>query len=263
MSAFRDVLSRSKRIIAVAGAGLSAASGIPTFRGARGMWRKYDAISLATPAAFKENPSRVWQFYHYRRTEALQAQPNAAHHALAMRALDAAAHNLGSTAPTDGPGSVLLEMHGRLFDVVCTAYNCRHRELNFSNPICPALAGTEDLMEAGVVEPDVPLSDPPMCSKCGALAQPGVVWFTEVPHYMDQIYLDKIEELVDAADLCIVVGTSYTVHPAASFASMVQVGGGKVAVFNIDHSDGDDRADFLLLSPCEETLPKALGITMS
>ncbi|KAF7985220.1 hypothetical protein HWV62_7856 [Athelia sp. TMB] len=67
MEAFGKVLASSKKIIAVAGAGLSAASGIPTFRGAGGMWRRYDAMSLATPKAFHRNPSRVWQFYHYRR----------------------------------------------------------------------------------------------------------------------------------------------------------------------------------------------------
>ena len=66
MDAFRKVLSESKNIIGVAGAGLSAASGIPTFRGAGGLWRKFDAISLATPEAFEASPNRVWQFYHYR-----------------------------------------------------------------------------------------------------------------------------------------------------------------------------------------------------
>jgi NAD-dependent deacetylase sirtuin 5 len=67
MSAFTQILNSSKNILAIAGAGLSAASGIPTFRGAGGLWRNFDAVSLATPEAFKDNPSRVWQFYHYRR----------------------------------------------------------------------------------------------------------------------------------------------------------------------------------------------------
>ncbi|KAG7089152.1 hypothetical protein E1B28_010858 [Marasmius oreades] len=73
MQAFQATLSASKNIIAVAGAGLSAASGIPTFRGLGGLWRKYDAIELATPRAFRANPSRSWQFYHYRREAALRA----------------------------------------------------------------------------------------------------------------------------------------------------------------------------------------------
>ncbi|TFK56053.1 DHS-like NAD/FAD-binding domain-containing protein [Heliocybe sulcata] len=280
MASFSVVLSQSKHIIAVAGAGLSAASGIPTFRGAGGLWRKYDAISLATPEAFQENPSRVWQFYHYRREKALKCQPNAAHTALAafsnkqirdavapestftlitqnvdglsQRALD----SMPSTADSEDPQPKMLEMHGRLFDVICTKPGCRHRELNFTSPIVPALAGTEDLMEAGAVEPDIPLSDLPRCSKCGSPARPGVVWFGERPHY-----LGVIGKLVRQADLCLVVGTSSTVYPAAGYAAEVQRHGGKVAVFNLDRSEGDEDADFLFLGPCEQTLPAALALS--
>ncbi|EMD41050.1 hypothetical protein CERSUDRAFT_111620 [Gelatoporia subvermispora B] len=285
MSAFTEVLKRSKNIIAVAGAGLSAASGIPTFRGTGGMWRKYDAMSLATPEAFHANPSRVWQFYHYRREKALSAQPNAAHLALAAFSVPSLRHQISPDASftlitqnVDGLSQrslnsvvatkpvlgeelqatsqpVMLEMHGRLFDVVCTARGCGHRSLDFSSPICAALAGTEELVEKGVIEPEIPLEDLPRCSKCGALARPGVVWFGEQPHHMDAII-----KLVDEADLCLVVGTSSTVYPAAGFASEVQDHDGNVAVFNLDRSEGDETADFLFLGPCEETLPKALGL---
>ncbi|OCH94259.1 DHS-like NAD/FAD-binding domain-containing protein [Obba rivulosa] len=260
-------------------------TGIPTFRGAGGMWRKYDAMSLATPEAFHDNPSRVWQFYHYRREKALNAQPNPAHLALAAFSLPSIRHRVAPessftlvTQNVDGLSQraldstlaakpefteeiqtadqpIILEMHGRLFDVVCTARTCRHRELNFSSPVCAALQGTETLVEQGVIEPDVPLDDLPRCSKCGALTRPGVVWFGEQPQHMD-----AITELVDKADLCLVVGTSSTVYPAAGFAYQVKENGGKVAVFNLDRSEGDHMADFLFLGPCEETLPKALGL---
>ncbi|KZT04968.1 DHS-like NAD/FAD-binding domain-containing protein [Laetiporus sulphureus 93-53] len=283
MLAFKRVLRSSKHIMAVAGAGLSSASGIPTFRGAGGMWRKYDAMSLATPTAFPDNPSRVWQFYHYRREKALKAQPNAAHDALArfsfpsvrdriapsstftlitqnvdglsQRALNAASSALGIPIPEDAIQPVMLEMHGRLFDVVCTAYDCQHREANFDSPICPALAGTEELVEKGVIEPDIPPSELPRCRKCGALARPGVVWFEEVPHHMKKIY-----ELVEKTDLCLVVGTSSTVYPAAGLAYEVKEHGGKVAIFNLDRSRGDDQSDFVFLGPCEKTLPEALSV---
>ncbi|EPQ59536.1 DHS-like NAD/FAD-binding domain-containing protein [Gloeophyllum trabeum ATCC 11539] len=286
MASFSRVLSKSKHIIAVAGAGLSAASGIPTFRGAGGFWRKYDAISLATPEAFRNNPSRVWQFYHYRREKALQCEPNPAHMALAAfsnkqirevlaprstftlitQNVDGLSRRALDSIPSSVPGididagaidsqPVLLEMHGRLFDVVCTSSACGHRELNFTSPIVPALAGTEKFVEAADIEPEIPTTDLPRCSKCGALARPGVVWFGEVPHY-----LDVISKLVDKADLCIVVGTSSTVYPAAGYASEVQDHGGKVAVFNLDRSEGDEDADFLFLGPCEKTLPAALGL---
>ena len=104
---------------------------------------------------------------------------------------------------TDGRPA-LLEMHGRLFDVMCTV--CDHHELNFTSPICKALEGTELLVEKNEMEPDIPLEDLPRCSRCGSLARPGVVWFEEVPYH-----LSEIDQLVDEADLCLVIGTSSTV----------------------------------------------------
>ena len=83
MESFRICLKSSNRILALLGAGLSAASGLPTFRGAGGLWRNHDAVNLATPEAFEEDPALVWQFYSYRRHMALQAKPNRAHYALA------------------------------------------------------------------------------------------------------------------------------------------------------------------------------------
>ncbi|THH33704.1 hypothetical protein EUX98_g394 [Antrodiella citrinella] len=266
MQAFQNVLKSSKHIIVVAGAGLSAASGIPTFRGAGGFWRKYGAISLATPKAFKRNPSRVWQFYHYRREKARAAVPNAAHYALAAFSVESIRHIIapGSTftlitqnvdglsqhaldkvygslptPPVPPEQPVLLEMHGRLFEVACTSGNDEHTVFDPSSPVCEALRGTELLMEENAIEPNIKLADLPRCKTCGALARPGVVWFEEVPRYMD-----KIDDLVEKADLCIVVGTSSTVQPAASYASEVQEYGGKVAVFNLER----------------KTLPKALGL---
>lgn len=83
LESFQNHLRYSDRVLALCGAGLSAASGLPTFRGAGGLWRSYDSVSLATPEAFADNPGLVWQFYSYRRHMALQAEPNPAHYALA------------------------------------------------------------------------------------------------------------------------------------------------------------------------------------
>ncbi|KAJ3478164.1 hypothetical protein NLI96_g9948 [Meripilus lineatus] len=280
MEAFREVLRSSKRIIAIAGAGLSAASGlsseeseslemltysfdtplgIPTFRGAGGMWRKYDSTSLATPEAFNESPSRVWQFYHYRREKALRAQPNGAHLALnvdglSQRAWDSYISTHEITPPKPAQPR-MLEMHGRLFEVKCTSANCGHAEMNFNSPICEALGGTEENVEAGTIEDDIPVEKLPRCSKCGELARPGVVWFGEMPQH-----LDVINELVRKADLCLVVGTSSTVYPAASYAYKVRRHKGKAAVFNLDKEAGTESADFLFLGPCEQTLPECLGL---
>jgi NAD-dependent SIR2 family protein deacetylase len=98
-------------------------------------------------------------------------------------------------------------MHGRLLDVLCTSEeSCGHSELVPRSPICAALGGTDKLVESGVIEPTIDPADLPHCTKCGALARPGVVWFGETPRH-----LPIIHKLVDQADLCLVVGTSSTV----------------------------------------------------
>ncbi|KLO15663.1 DHS-like NAD/FAD-binding domain-containing protein [Schizopora paradoxa] len=285
ISDFQKVLKSSKNIIALAGAGLSAASGIPTFRGTGGLWRKFDVISMATEDAFYENPSRLWQFYHYRREKANACKPNLAHYALAEFSLPYFRSQLGLakdskftliTQNVDGlskraleetctPEVIqsisedpahppMIEMHGRVNDVKCSSPKCGHIEFNPASPICPALDGTEAFVDEDI-EKTIAEDDLPRCSKCKALARPGVVWFGEVPYD-----LEKIDDLVEEADLCIVVGTSSTVYPAAGYAAEVQAHGGKVAVFNLERSAGDKKANFLFLGPCEETLPSCLGI---
>ncbi|KII92537.1 hypothetical protein PLICRDRAFT_103520 [Plicaturopsis crispa FD-325 SS-3] len=272
-----SAIRESKNIVAVAGAGLSAASGLPTFRGAGGLWRSYNAISLATPEAFNENPSRVWQFYHMRREAALRAAPNAAHLALAAlqiperlrviapsatftlitqnvdglspRALQQVRSTLEGTSASTA--HLLYEMHGRILDTICTG--CGDREANLNSPICPALAGTEGILGQDAQEPVIPLEDLPRCQKCGSLLRPGVVWFGEMP-----LYLDSIDEIVEKADLALIVGTSATVYPAAGYAEQVKENGGKVAIFNLERTEGDNSADFLFLGPCETTLPQVL-----
>ncbi|KAF9653610.1 DHS-like NAD/FAD-binding domain-containing protein [Thelephora ganbajun] len=286
IQAFREVVKSSQNIIVIAGAGLSAASGIPTFRDGGGLWRKYEAKNLATPRAFAKDPSRVWQFYHMRREKARGAEPNAAHMTIAAlsvketlryicpnaesftlitqnvdglsrRALDQLTKTLASKKifekVTSEPQSI-IEMHGRLFDTICK--RCRHREANYNSPICAALEGTEVIVERQEQEPDIPLSDLPRCTQpdCGGLLRPGVVWFEEIPHH-----LQEIDEIVQKADLAIVVGTSSTVYPAAGYAFEVAEHGGTVAVFNLDRSDGDSEADYLFLGPCAETLPQILA----
>ncbi|KAF8974601.1 DHS-like NAD/FAD-binding domain-containing protein [Flammula alnicola] len=285
MNAFREQIRSSKHIIAIAGAGLSAASGIPTFRGAGGIWRKYDAISLATPDGFKKSPSLVWQFYHYRRQTVLRAKPNNAHLALSAFALSSirneivpdstftlitqnvdglstrADQEIAAKNPTAANASEtpnLIEMHGRLFDVLCTSEECGQVDFITKSPICEALSGTEELVERRTIDPEIDLRKLPRCSKCGSLARPGVVWFDEIPHW-----LEEIDVLVANADLCLVIGTSSTVYPAASYALEVKKHGGKVAVFNLERSKGDGKADYLFLGPCEETIPQALGLSVA
>lgn len=164
----------------------------------------------------------------------------------------------------------LLEMHGRLFDVQCTS--CDRIEFDTSSPICEGLRGSEQQVERQEFK-QIPLDDLPRCKKCGSLARPGVVWFGEQPQH-----LDIVDELVEKADLCLVVGTSsqvseipcllcaetespLQVYPAAGYSHVVKDNGGKVAVFNFERTWGDCSADFLFLGPCEKLLPKALGLS--
>ncbi|KAF8341488.1 DHS-like NAD/FAD-binding domain-containing protein [Cantharellus anzutake] len=272
---FRDTLKHSKHTIVVCGAGLSAASGIPTFRGAGGLWRTFNAISLATPQAFDRDPSVVWQFYHYRREVALAASPNRAHNILASLSL--------SSSPFRGPGSsfkvitqnvdglsinaalavsnptealdAIIQMHGSILSTTCM--DCDHEEENRSSPICEALGSQELSLESSLPLGNIPLVDLPHCTRegCNGLLRPAVVWFGEEPRRMNEI-----NELVDNADLCIVVGTSSTVYPAAGFAFAVKENGGKVAIFNLERTPGDDEADWLFLGPCEDTLFTAVGL---
>jgi NAD+-dependent protein deacetylase sirtuin 5 len=145
---FRQHLDKSTRILALLGAGLSASSGLPTFRGVGGLWRTHDAISLATPSAFRSDPTLVWQFYSYRRHMAMNAQPNRAHLALAELSRKkpdfmTLSQNVDGLSPrADHPASQLKLLHGSLFDVKCfNEESCGYIRTNdFTDPIVPALA---------------------------------------------------------------------------------------------------------------------------
>ncbi|KAH7921896.1 sirtuin [Leucogyrophana mollusca] len=291
--AFRAAIKSAKTVIILAGAGLSAGSGIPTYRGADGLWIKQDPKKLATPEGFKADASAIWQFYHSRRDTCLQAQPNAAHTFLASLSIPSVCERLlPSLSDNEKPplfitqnfdslstralealheeGKLsdeeikiakerLIEMHGSVFRTICT--DCKHVKFTYDTPLCPALASTEE--EGGDVEDvkKIPLAELPRCGgtswngrsnrygSCGGLLRPGVVWFGEVPEG-----LGEIARKLNWAELLIVVGTSSLVHPAASFQKTVRDRRGKVAVFNLNRSEGDDLADFLFLGPCEETL---------
>lgn len=129
------------------GAGLSASSGLPTFRGSGGLWRNYDAMDLATPDAFQNDPSLVWQFYSYRRHAALRAKPNKGHYALAELARRRPGQFLTLTQNVDGlsaraqhPQEDLLCLHGDLFTVKCTSFMCSYKQEGvLDDPLTPAL----------------------------------------------------------------------------------------------------------------------------
>uniref|UniRef100_A0A3Q3X8S9 NAD-dependent protein deacylase sirtuin-5, mitochondrial n=1 Tax=Mola mola TaxID=94237 RepID=A0A3Q3X8S9_MOLML len=260
---FSKIFSKAKNIAIITGAGVSAESGVPTFRGEGGYWRKWQAQSLATPEAFSRNPSRVWEFYHYRREVMLTKHPNAAHLALAEcegrlskqgREVTVITQNIDELHRRAGSKNV-LEIHGSLFKTRCMS--CGHEEANYKSPICAALKGK------GAPDPDredanIPVLQLPRCDQagCKGLLRPAVVWFGES---LDSDIITRAEKVLDNCDLCLVVGTSSVVYPASMFAPQVAARGVPVAEFNLEKTPATMHFRFHFQGPCGTTLPPALA----
>jgi NAD-dependent deacetylase len=190
IQAIRDLRPRS--VAVMTGAGVSADSGIPTFRGAGGLWRNFRAEDLATPEAFRRDPELVWEWYEWRRGLIRDARPNAAHEALA-RLPDATivTQNVDGLHTRAGSRDV-VELHGNIFRVLCV------RE------------GKPRMHEAAFA------AVPPHC-ECGALLRPGVVWFGEA---LPEDAVARAVATIRRADLLLVIGTSGVVYPAAGFVAL-------------------------------------------
>lgn len=190
--AIRAILQhRPQRVVFFTGAGISADSGVPTFRGPDGLWRDYRAQDLATPEAFERNPLLVWQWYEWRRGIIRSAEPNVAHEALA-RVPDATVvtQNVDNLHARAGSRNI-IELHGNIFRVKCTRE--KHSYVH-----------------------DAPFAKlPPFC-ECGSVLRPDVVWFGEM--LPDDEAVSAMSAIRDA-DLLLVIGTSGVVYPAAGFVA--------------------------------------------
>ena len=199
-------------IVILTGAGMSAESGLGTFRDVDGLWTKYDLRDVATPEGFARDPGLVHGFYNARRANCLGAQPNAAHFALARLEEAHAGRVLIVTQNIDDlherAGSrAVWHMHGELLRAMCVA--CTHRW------DAPAEMAPEDA-----------------CPACGAAAtRPDVVWFGEFPYRMDEIYA-RLEQ----ADLFVSIGTSGNVYPAAGFVELAAGAGAVTLELNLEPS---------------------------
>ncbi|CAK7231810.1 hypothetical protein SCUCBS95973_008046 [Sporothrix curviconia] len=251
---------RSPRILALCGAGLSAASGLATFRGTTAaLWHTHDPMELATPEAFAADPGLVWRFYAYRRHTALAVKPNAGHYALAAlaRSLPTSSflcltQNVDGLSPrANHPPEGLRTLHGSLFSLRCVgppghedhAARCNYSvEDDFTEPLVPALAtAAEGVDETAAAGPDgkplplprIPAEELPQCPKCKSLLRPGVVWFGEA---LDKEMLKGVDQWVAAGkiDLMLVVGTSAEVYPAAGYIERARRAGAVVATINLD-----------------------------
>ncbi len=194
-------LTESDRVFVLTGAGISAESGIPTFRGVGGVWRNYRIEEVASPAAWRRDPQMVWEFYSWRRETALPCKPNAAHFALAKleeqigERLLVCTQNVDSLHEQAGSRRV-THIHGYLFESRC------ERECGR-----PPHADTNSYRT---------LAEIPRCP-CGGMLRPNICWFGEVPFHLDHVFT-----ALDRCTAFVCVGSSGVVEPAASFVRQVR-----------------------------------------
>ena len=225
----------AKKILVLTGAGISAESGVPTFRGADGLWQQYRAEELATPDAFAANPQLVWEWYDWRRGIINKAEPNAGHLAIAEMERIFPLFSL-ITQNVDGlhrraGNKKIIEIHGNLWQLRCVRDGRVREDLSVPLPVIP-----------------------PLC-ECGALLRPQVVWFGET---LDQGDLAQAYTLIEACDLLLVVGTSAVVQPVASFPVIAKQAGAVVIEVNMELTPLSRLADASLRGKAAEILPALL-----
>jgi NAD-dependent deacetylase len=226
-------LAEATSVAVLTGAGISAESGIPTFRGAGGLWKNNKPEDMATPEAFAKDPRLVWEWYDHRRQVIAQAQPNPAHKALVQLEIQKPrftliTQNVDGLHDLAGSGKI-LKLHGDLWRLRCTICGA-----NFPNRRVPL--------------PKIP----PHCA-CGGLARPGVVWFGEpLPEGM----MKEAEHAAAAAQGFLVIGTSAVVYPAASLVPYAKQSGAKVIEINTEQTGLSATVDCALHGPAGEILPQ-------
>jgi len=225
----------ARRIFILTGAGISAESGLGTFRDKDGLWAKFDPMKLATPEAFARDPARVHEFYNLRRKNLLDATPNAAHAALAELErslattggrLDIVTQNIDDLHEQAGSQNV-IHMHGELLKARCTA--------------CAAITPCREDIDASS-----------LCVACGAsnVMRPHVVWFGEMP-----LFMDVIDDALIAADVFVSIGTSGAVYPAAGYVAEARARGIPTLELNLEPSDTATVFDEARYGPASSVVP--------
>jgi NAD-dependent deacetylase len=225
------------KLFILTGAGVSAESGLGTFRdkSGTGLWARFDPMKLATPEAFARNPEQVQEFYNLRRRNLLEAKPNAAHEALARleaacdasgRAITLVTQNIDDLHERAGARRV-IHMHGELLKARCAACDAQRRQ-------------ESDLAAAETC---------PECGRAGTL-RPHVVWFGEAPLFMEEIYA-----ALRAADLFVAIGTSGSVYPAAGFVAEARSYGVRTCEINLEPSDNAWIFDERIYGAASDVVP--------
>ncbi|MBK4216066.1 NAD-dependent deacylase [Paracoccus caeni] len=218
------------RITVLTGAGISAESGLATFRASDGLWENHHIEDVATPEGFARDPELVQRFYNERRAKAAAAKPNPAHEALAWLArehdLTLVTQNVDDLHERGGSAQV-IHMHGSLVRALCAA--CGQR------------------WDAPMV---MNVTDP--CPFCGKQAtRPDIVWFGEMPYFMEQIW-----EALEQAEIFAAIGTSGNVYPAAGFVQHAARSGAECIELNLDASANAHDFDRRILGPASQTVPE-------
>ncbi len=233
-----DRLVKSQKIVFVTGAGISQESGIPTFRGKDGLWRKYDPMKLATIDAFYEDPKLVWEWYEERRQNILNAKPNLGHVTIAelekYRQVSVLTQNIDGLHQRAGSKNV-YELHGSIITIKCTVCDFRDKITSSFSTL------------------------PPMC-KCGNMLRPDVVWFGEA---LPQDTWESAIEEASTCDTMIIVGTSLAVSPANLLPVYAKQNGATMIEVNIEKTQMSSQMDLSLQEPAAKALPEILDVILS
>jgi NAD-dependent deacetylase len=242
-----SILKNVKSLFVLTGAGISAESGIPTFRGTDGLWKNYSATDLATPEAFERNPELVWEWYRWRQGIISKAKPNPAHFAitkLEIRVNDflLLTQNVDNLHQRAGSKNV-LELHGNIFRARCLSCG----ETISMKPSINKENGNTNLSKSTETQL-------PKCS-CGGLLRPDVVWFGEpIPQDIWQASLD----FLNTTDVALICGTSGVVWPAAAIPEIAKRSGAKTIEVNLDPTPISSIVDISIQGKAGEILPQIM-----
>lgn len=235
-SEFIDKLASAKSIVFFTGAGISAESGISTFRGKDGIWNKLRPEELANFNAFMKNPDMVWEWYQYRRKIVNESSPNAGHTAIAgfkkyFEKVSVVTQNVDNLHGRAGSKNI-FELHGNIERNFCVKCNTFYNNIDYRHS-----------------------DKAPKCEKCGGLVRPDVVWFGEM--LPQEVFADA-EKAAEWSDICFVVGTSAVVYPAAYIPITAKKNGSYIVEINIEATELTRLADYSLFGKSGEILPLIL-----
>jgi len=231
----KNKISIGKRLVVLTGAGISAESGVPTFRGKDGIWQRYKVTDLATPEAFAKDPKLVWEFYNWRRKLISKVIYNPAHKALValedkIPQFVLITQNIDDLHRKAGSKNI-IELHGNIWWIRCSrcSFKAEDRRL--------------------------PIPFPSFCAECGGMLRPNVVWFGE---FLDMNVLNNAVKEVETAETLLVIGTSAVVQPVASLIGIAKKNGAFLIEINLEPTEATSISDISIRGRAGEILPRLI-----